>query len=449
MMIDMSRHGSAEIEQLLEQMEAGLDRGEIPQRIFGDPEIWRLELRRVFARCWIFVGHETEIPQPGDYVSRAIADTPVIVTRDDEGAIHVLLDSCRHRGVRLCRGDKGSAAHFTCAYHGWTYRSDGRLIGVPNYAEAYGTSLKMDDWGLIRVRSASYQGLIFACIDPQTPSFEEYLGDFRWYVDVHFGLAPEGLEVVGAPIRWVLATNWKTGSENFAGDSYHTTMLHRSLSLAGIAPPFQPQSPYNVHVTECSGHAASIARVAPGERLFWGAGPDYERFYRGSALSAEQLDLARRSLNGQATIFPNFGLVHGPQSDELGGPPAPCFTISVLQPKSPTTVEMLRWALVPKAASREEKERIRRVTFGNHGLLGMVEQDDSSVWGGIAVGGASTAAAVLNVKLNYGMGMGTSSAGTARVVEDFPGPGLVFDTRLEDGTSKTILRRWAVCMRTP
>lgn len=432
------------VEAVLHEMQTVLEHGEIPQRIYGDPEIFRLELERIFARCWIFVGHESEIPNPGDYVARPIADNPMIVTRDAHGAIHVLLDSCRHRGVKLCRGSKGNALQFACPYHGWTYRSDGALIGVPSRAEGYADTLRTEDWGLLRARVALYQGLIFACLDDDSPSLEEYLGDFRWYMDVHFGLAPEGLEVVGAPLRWVLAGNWKSASENIAGDSYHTQTLHRSIALSGLIP-LRATGPWNAHLIECGGHASSIGRVAPGEASFWGNGADYERFYRGSTLTPAQLEFARRSYSGQLCVFPNFGCGHvGPSTEDATREPAGQFFVWALQPKSPTAFEVWKWILVPKAISAEQKQRSYEVTVANHGPAGIVDQDDTSVFHGIATAGASTVVRLRNAKLNYAMGR--PGASIAKVIDDWPGPGTAIDSRLEDGVMKTVLRNWLAWM---
>lgn len=433
-----------ELDRTLRDMQAGLERGEVPLAIYGDPEIWRLELERIFARCWIFVGHESEIPNPGDYVSRAIADNPMIVTRDATGAIHVLLDSCRHRGVKLCRGAKGNAAQFTCPYHGWTYRSDGALIGVPNRAEGYADTLRTEEWSLLRARVGVYHGLIFACIDPDGPSLDEYLGDFRWYMDVHFGVAGEGFEVVGPPLRWVQSGNWKSASENIAGDSYHTQTLHRSVALAGLIGV--PGLAYNVHVTECSGHAGSILRTAPGETSFWGGGVDYERFYSGSRLSPAQLDLARRSIAGVGCVFPNFGWGHvGPAIEDPQKSPGSQFFVWALQPKSPSTIEVWKWILVPKAMSAEAKERCYELTVAGHGPAGIVDQDDASVFSGIASAGASTMVRQRNAQLNYAMG--TPGSSVANVIADWPGPGTAIDSRFEDGVMKTVLRHWLKWMR--
>lgn len=434
------------VDALLHDMADDLERGIVPLSIYGDPEIWNLELIRIFARCWIFVGHESEIPEPGDYMARAIADTPVIVTRDASGEIHVLLDSCRHRGAKLCRRPKGNTSQFSCAYHGWTYRSDGTLIGVPNRAEGYGNVLRTEDWGLLRARVGTYLGLIFACIDLDGPSLEEYLGDFRWYLDIQFGLSPEGLEVLGSPLRWVQGGNWKSVSENIAGDSYHLQTLHRSVELneAGQMPLGGMR--HSLHVTDCGGHAAGLTTLEPGKVSYWGRGADYERFYRNSNLSPAQLEVARRSLVGVGCVFPNFGWGHaGPAIEANGKTASSQFFVWALQPRSSTSVEVWKWFLVPKGLNAAEKERSYELMAANHGPAGLVDQDDTSVFSGIAFAGASTMARLRGATLNYTMG--DPEFTDVRVVTDWPGPGRILDSRLEDGVQKTILRHWLELMR--
>jgi PAH dioxygenase large subunit len=426
------------VERILRRMEAGLDRGEVPLSIYGDPEIHALELERIFGRCWTFVAHESEIPAPGDYVQRYVADTPFIVSRDESGAIHVMFDSCRHRGVKLCRSDRGNAGHFRCPYHGWTYRSDGALVGVPNRSEAY-KLMRDEDWGLLHARVDTYHGLIFACMDEATPPLAEYLGDFRWYLDIHFGLAPEGLEVVGSPLRWIVAGNWKSAAENFAGDSYHTQWLHRSIPETGIRPA-PPVHQFNVHVTECSGHATSIARTGPDGVAFWGNSADYAQLYRGTDLAPAQLELARRSLTGQGTVFPNMSFIHVNSNDDPAKERSSFLGVSLWQPKSATTTEIWRWVLVPKTYSRAAKERSYTVAVSNFGPAGNAEQDDATVWSGTAASGRSTFARKNDATLNYTMGLPGMSE--AKQVADWPGPGTVYDARLEDGVQRTILRNW-------
>src|SRR5437868_8197041 len=103
------------------------NKGLISRRIFIESEIYEQELERIFAKCWLFLCHESQLPNPGDFLTTYMGEDPILVTRGKDGKIRAFLNSCRHRGMRVCRADGGAAAAFTCAYHAWTYASDGRL----------------------------------------------------------------------------------------------------------------------------------------------------------------------------------------------------------------------------------------------------------------------------------------------------------------------------------
>jgi len=186
------------------------ENGLISRRIFIEPEIYAQELERSFARCWLFLCHESQIPQPGDFLTTDMGDDPVLIVRDSAGQVHAFLNVCSHRGNRLCRADAGNAAAFSCAYHGWTYSNDGRLVGVPWLKEAYYGELERERWGLQPVaRLDSYKGLLFATFDPETPPLREYLADVTWYLDVFFDRREGGVEIVGGMHKWVVPCNWK------------------------------------------------------------------------------------------------------------------------------------------------------------------------------------------------------------------------------------------------
>ena len=106
------------------------EHGLVSRRIFIEPEIYAQELARIFARCWLFLCHESQVPQPGDFFSTYMGEDPVLVVRDSLGQVNAFLNVCRHRGNRLCRADVGNAATLTCAYHGWTYSNDGQLVEI-------------------------------------------------------------------------------------------------------------------------------------------------------------------------------------------------------------------------------------------------------------------------------------------------------------------------------
>jgi len=239
-----------------------VEQGLISRRIFIEREIYEQELERIFSRCWLFLCHESQIPHPGDFFSTYMGEDPVLVVRDTEGQVHAFLNVCRHRGNRLCRADAGNAATFTCSYHGWTYRNDGRLVGVPFLKEAYYGALERERWGLIPVAQLdSYKGLLFATFDPEAPPLREYLGEMTWYLDVFFDRREGGIEVIGGMHKWVMPCNWKFPAENFGGDAYHVQWTHlsaikTSFSAGVVTKPNATGtmvSPGNGHVVICVG----------------------------------------------------------------------------------------------------------------------------------------------------------------------------------------------------
>ncbi|MGH3494790.1 MAG: Rieske 2Fe-2S domain-containing protein, partial [Sciscionella sp.] len=177
---------------------ADVRRGMIPAHIYNDRELFELERERLFARSWIFIAHESELPQPGDYVVRKVLDDSFIVARDDNGEIRVMFNMCLHRGMQICRAEMGNASHFRCPYHGWSYRNDGRIVGLPFHKEAYGGEDGFNRKGQKLLPAPSldtYNGLIFISLAPEAPSLREFLGDFAFYLDYYTKQSASGIEL--------------------------------------------------------------------------------------------------------------------------------------------------------------------------------------------------------------------------------------------------------------
>ena len=130
------------------------EHGFISREIFGDPDLYKEELDKVFTRAWLFIGHESLIPNPGDFYTTRMGEESVILCRDKKGVVHAFLNSCRHRGMKVCRYEQGNTSIFTCPYHSWTYTTDGKLQGVPQYRSLYDAQLDRDANSLIPGREA-------------------------------------------------------------------------------------------------------------------------------------------------------------------------------------------------------------------------------------------------------------------------------------------------------
>lgn len=434
---------SPRISQLLKSMDNELPQGLVPLWIYNDQEVYETELEQIFGRSWIFMAHETEIPNKSDYVVRSIGDDPFIVVRGSDDRIRVLFDSCRHRGSRVCQADKGNTNTFLCPYHGWSYKNTGEIDAIPNRKTAF-KGIDESQWGLIPApRVEAYRGLVFASLDENAKPLTEHLGAYRWYLDIHLGLTPGGMQVVGEPHRWQLDADWKSGSENFSGDSYHTQSLHQSVVRIGFASPAAGGASggkNDIHVIECDGHATSIRRKDEGYRNFWGYPPELIALFTCEGLSKEQRELAERSVTHTGTIFPNLSLIHIGLTDVPGTPDTAYFSLRQWCPLGPGRMEVRSWVLVPKEASEQHKAKAYKVAAATFGSAGNFEQDDSVAWSGVARSAAGKFAKSQGLLLNYQMGMEGMSE--AKVLPEWPGPGIAYDSNLEEGVQRTFFNHW-------
>lgn len=189
------------------------------------PDIFALERERVFGHSWLYVGHESEIRKPGDFVRRPIGGRQVFMVRSRKtGEVNVFHNSCTHRGAQVCRQDNGNTKVFTCFYHAWAFNTDGELAGVPD-KEAYGAGLDFSRLGLSSVaRVQSYRGFVFASFDPAIVDLEDYLAGAKEYLDLVIDSMGEP-EIIKGTNQYAINANWKLLAENSI-DGYHAISTH-------------------------------------------------------------------------------------------------------------------------------------------------------------------------------------------------------------------------------
>lgn len=203
----------------------------LPDRVhrllYTSPDLFAAEMQRIFEQTWVFVGHSSEVAEPGDYKTTVIGRQPVILVRHTDGEVHVLINRCMHRGAVVCRAERGNSSVFRCMYHGWMYDTQGALIGVP-FPGGYGEGFDMGALGLLHApRVAAYRGFVFASLSPAGPSLDEHLGKAREYMDLLCDAAPDGEVVVRAgATRYGYPANWKLQIENLL-DGYHPNFTHQ------------------------------------------------------------------------------------------------------------------------------------------------------------------------------------------------------------------------------
>ncbi len=233
----------------------------IHKSIYVDPALFELEMERIFTRAWIYVGHDSQVAKPGDYIATTIGRQPVVMSRHSDGKVHVLFNRCGHRGAKVVGNREGSVKYFRCCYHGWVYETDGRLHSIPVKSGYDDTPFDAKDprHAMMAVpRVETYRGFVFASLSAKGPDFESYLGDARSSIDDMVDRAPDGeLEVVGGCFRVLFRANWKIFLENL-NDTMHPMVVHESSVDAGALwakehVPAGQGEPLHVKVTRNNG----------------------------------------------------------------------------------------------------------------------------------------------------------------------------------------------------
>jgi phenylpropionate dioxygenase-like ring-hydroxylating dioxygenase large terminal subunit len=326
----------------------------VNRRVFTDPHILELEQRRVFEHSWIYAGHESEIPQPGDFHARNIAGRPVVLVRGSDGQVRVLLNTCTHRGSLVCRQPSGNTKSFQCPYHAWTFSNQGELIGVPG-EDAYSAAFDRRELALATApRLESYRGFVFISFDPAIEGLVDYLAGAREYLDLVCDQSEVGMEIVGGTQLYSMRANWKLLVENSL-DGYHAPITHQryfdfllesGVDARGLRRTGSGKSLGN-------GHAVIESSPPPGGRPIASWAPWF-----GEAKKAELETIQRQfearfgaeraykitQTSRNLLIFPNLII-----NDIMA------ITVRTFFPRTPDYMDITAWALAPKEESPDNR----------------------------------------------------------------------------------------------
>jgi PAH dioxygenase large subunit len=411
--------------------------GTVSREIFVSEDIYRLERERIFNQVWLYVAHESEIPNSGDFVTRTMSDAPVVVVRCDDGSVAVLLNSCRHRGVKVCRVDSGSAKNFVCPYHGWSYDQQGRLLTTA-FDKLLPAGTDFSTLGLIRApRIDSYKGLIFASWNPDVVDLADYLGDFRWYLDIFFARTPAGMEVVAPPQRSRVKANWKTAAVNFGADNQHIFSTHVGpFAVQPVTIPWPQRMKAmedGVQVVAEGQHCVSftLTKFDVPFALY----PPELRPLLSARLNPDQQAILSGLLSGAGTLFPNLSFIERmiPSPEHGAGKTV---LLRLWQPISANEMEIVSWCLVDCESSQAYRERSLADGLRNFGVAGLFEQEDVELWASIGPGSANPFAGAHPFNFRTALPILHSP------VTDFAGPGDAYRPLLSEVTQFRFLQHW-------
>lgn len=405
-----------------------LENKEVSMRLLSDPEVYEIELKRLFARMWNFVAHESEVPNPGDFVLRYIGADPVIVIRQRDGEIKVLLNVCTHRGMQVCREDAGNAVKFRCPYHGWVFNRDGTFLSAPYEKEMYsGDVLKKDRLALTPARVGVFAGLVFATWDQEADTLDEWLGEYGDYIRMMFDRTEKGLEVTGPPQRFIMQANWKCAGEQANTDGYHGPTLHESLMVLNVRPggaqkKSESVGSIGVDVSCWQGHGircvdrnvyspmvgADLGSLPAEESLSLMPPPGVPKELLPEVLerfSPDHLKIMSTFPPTVGGMFPNIGLLCLYAGDPVKGGVGPGVGLHAFVPTGPNTFEMMHWNLVEKGATDEYKAWANSTATFALGSTGVFEMDDAEAWAGQQRAAKGVMGGKVTLKYNSLMGV--------------------------------------------
>lgn len=345
----------------------------VNSRLYYDPAVFQEELEKIWYKTWVYVGHTSEVPNKNDYVTKSIGPTPILMVRDKDNEIRLLLNKCPHRGNQLCAYEKGNRSTFTCPYHSWTFSTSGDLMGYALPEGYVGTDKK--GLGLGKVpRIAIYRGFVFGSMAKDGPSLEEHLGGAKASLDQLLDNSPDGeLDLTAGFLQHRTKANWKFILENET-DGYHPGFVHSSIfsvAQSGIVNLYGSDS---TALTRDFGNGHTEFDLRPEWRrldqpLAWfGTTPDRLPEYVAAMDAVYGPERARKIMidgSPHTMIFPNLFIAE--------------IQLFVIQPIS-VSESIQHVTAIQFKGGKDINRRLRQQTMGSVGPAGFLLADDTEMY---------------------------------------------------------------------
>jgi benzoate/toluate 1,2-dioxygenase alpha subunit len=359
---------------LVDDTETGDHR--VHRSAFTDEQLFELEMKHIFEGNWIYLAHESQVPNNNDYYTTHIGRQPVVIARNRQGELNAFINACSHRGATLCRHKRGNRATYTCTFHGWTFNNSGKLLKVKDpegagYPDCFNKEGSHD---LKKVaRFESYRGFLFGSINPDVLPLTDFLGESAKIIDMIVDQSADGLEVLRGASTYTFEGNWKLQAENGA-DGYHVSAVHWNYAATTNARKQREATPDQIRAMDAGKwgkQGGGFYAFDHGHLLLWTkwANPQDRPNYPKRAEYAEKFGAATADWmienSRNLCLYPNVYLM-----DQFGS------QIRVLSPISVNKTEVTIYCIAPKGESDEARaQRIRQYEdFFN--VSGMATPDD-------------------------------------------------------------------------
>jgi len=362
------------LQSLLEEdKEKGIYRNK--REMFTNPQLFELELKYIFEGNWVFLAHESQIPEKNDYFTTNMGRQPIIIARNKESELNAFINACSHKGAVLCRFKSGNKSSYTCPFHGWTFNNSGKLLKVKDPKEAgYPSSFNCDGSHDLKkvARFQSYRGFLFGSLNPDVQPLEDFLGEARKIIDMVVDQSPDGLEVLRGSSSYVYEGNWKLTAENGA-DGYHVTAVHWNYAATQQQRKLK-EAGDDIRAMSAGGwgkKGGGFYSFENGHLLLWTRWDNPEDrplFNQRDRLVAEFGEARADWMIGHSRnlcLYPNLYLM-----DQFGS------QLRIARPISVDRTEVTIYCIAPKGESAEARARRIRQYEDFFNVSGMATPDD-------------------------------------------------------------------------